>query len=153
MIVDVIKIFLISTLPIVELRGAIPMGIIEYEIPFQIVFFVAIFGNILPIFFIAWFMEKFIRKSYEDGLKLPKLLHLKLLNTEKKAKNRVEKIGELALIPFVAIPLPLTGAWTGILVAFIFKIPYKKAFPLIFIGLIISGIIVTLSTLGLIKIF
>lgn len=140
-------------LPILELRGAIPIGIVEYEIPFQIVFLIAIFGNILPIFFIVWFMEKFIRIRYENGLKLPKLLHSKLLNTEKKAKNNIEKIGELALIPFVAIPLPLTGAWTAILVAFIFKIPYKRAIPLIFIGLIISGIIVTLSTLGLIKIF
>lgn len=140
-------------LPILELRGAIPIGIVEYEIPFQIVFLIAIFGNILPIFFIAWFMEKFIRIRYENGLKLPKLLHSKLLNTEKKAKNNIEKVGELALIPFVAIPLPLTGAWTAILVAFIFKIPYKRAIPLIFIGLIISGIIVTLSTLGLIKIF
>ncbi|MCF7906619.1 small multi-drug export protein [Patescibacteria group bacterium] len=151
--IDIIKIFLISTLPIVELRGAIPIGIIEYEIPFQIVFFIAIFGNIFPIFFIAWFMEKFIRKRYDNNLKLPKLLHLKLINTEKKTKNKIEKIGEIALIPFIAIPLPLTGAWTGILVAFIFKIPYKRAIPLIFIGLIISGIIVTLSTLGLIKIF
>jgi len=151
--IDIIKIFLISTLPIIELRGAIPIGIIEYKIPFQIVFFIAIFGNIFPIFFIAWFMEKFIRKRFDNNLKLPKLLHLKLLNTEKKAKNNIEKIGEIALIPFVAIPLPLTGAWTGILVAFIFKIPYKRAIPLIFIGLIISGIIVTLSTLGLIKIF
>jgi len=151
--IEIIKIFLISTLPIVELRGAIPIGIIEYGIPFQIVFLVAIFGNILPVFFIIWFMEKFVRTRYDNGLKLPKLLHLKLLNTEKKAKNRIEKIGEIALIPFVAIPLPLTGAWTAILVAFIFKIPYKRAIPLIFIGLIISGIIVTLSTLGLIKIF
>lgn len=151
--IDVIKIFLISMLPILELRGAIPIGIVEYEIPFQIVFLIAIFGNILPIFFIVWFMEKFIRIRYENGLKLPKLLHSKLLNTEKKAKNNIEKVGELALIPFVAIPLPLTGAWTAILVAFIFKIPYKRAIPLIFIGLIISGIIVTLSTLGLIKIF
>jgi uncharacterized membrane protein len=151
--IEIIKIFLISTLPIVELRGAIPIGIVEYGIPFQIVFLVAIFGNILPVFFIIWFMEKFVRTRYDNGLKLPKLLQLKLLNTEKKAKNRIEKIGEIALIPFVAVPLPLTGAWTAILVAFIFKIPYKRAIPLIFIGLIISGIIVTLSTLGLIKIF
>ena len=151
--IEIIKIFLISTLPIVELRGAIPIGIIEYGIPFQIVFLVAIFGNILPVFFIIWFMEKFVRTRYDNGLKLPKLLQLKLLNTEKKAKNRIEKIGEIALIPFVAVPLPLTGAWTAILVAFIFKIPYKRAVPMIFIGLIISGIIVTLSTLGLIKIF
>ncbi len=139
-------------LPVVELRGAIPIGIIEYEVSFQVVFLIAILGNILPVFFIAWFMEKFVREKYNNGSKLPRLLHLKLLNTEKKAKNNIEKIGELALIPFVAIPLPLTGAWTGILIAFIFKIPYKRAIPLIFIGLIISGIIVTLSTLGLIKI-
>lgn len=140
-------------LPIIELRGSIPIGIVEYGIPFQVVFLVAILGNIFPIFFIAWFMEKFIREKYEKGLKIPKILKLKLSNTERKAKSKIEKIGEISLIPFVAIPLPLTGAWTGILVAFIFKIPYKRAIPLIFIGLIISGIIVTLSTLGLIKIF
>ncbi|NCC70498.1 ligand-binding protein SH3 [bacterium] len=151
--IDIIKIFIISMLPIIELRGSIPIGIVEYGIPFQVVFLVAILGNIFPIFFIAWFMEKFIREKYEKGLKIPKILKLKLSNTERKAKSKIEKIGEISLIPFVAIPLPLTGAWTGILVAFIFKIPYKRAIPLIFIGLIISGIIVTLSTLGLIKIF
>jgi uncharacterized membrane protein len=151
--IEIIKIFLISTLPIIELRGSIPIGIIRYGIPFQTVFLVAILGNILPVFFIIWFMEKFIRKRYENGLKLPKLLQLKLSNTEKKAKDKVKKIGEIALISFVAVPFPLTGAWTATFIAFIFKIPYKKAIPLIFIGLIISGIIVTLSTLGLIKIF
>ena len=151
--IDIIKIFIISMLPILELRGSIPIGIVEYETPFQVVFLVAILENKFPIFFIAWFKEKFVREKYEKSLKIPKILKLKLSNTEKKAKSKIEKIGEISLIPFVAIPLPLTGAWTGILVAFIFKIPYKRAIPLIFIGLIISGIIVTLSTLGLIKIF
>ena len=60
---------------------------------------------------------------------------------------------EFALVVLVAIPLPLTGAWTASLAAYIFGIPYKKAIPLIFLGLVIAGVIVTLVTVGVVDVF
>ena len=60
----------------------------------------------------------------------------------------IEKWGPLALIIFVAIPLPFTGAWTGSLVAFVFDLPFKKSIALIFIGVLIAGVLVTLASLG-----
>ena len=63
--------------------------------------------------------------------------------TRRKHSKKFEKWGALALITFVAIPLPITGGWSGALAAFVFGIPFKKALPLIFSGVIIAGVIVT----------
>jgi uncharacterized membrane protein len=69
--------------------------------------------------------------------------------TRRKTRAKIEKYGAWALISFVAIPLPYTGAWTGALAAWLFDIPAKKAVPYIIIGILIAGIIVTAVTLGL----
>jgi uncharacterized membrane protein len=71
--------------------------------------------------------------------------------TRKKHSQRFEKSKALALMIFVAIPFPVTGAWTGSVCAFLFEIPFKKAFPAVFAGVIIAGIIVTLLSLGIIN--
>ena len=71
--------------------------------------------------------------------------------TRKKHNGKFEKWGALALITFVAIPLPVTGGWSGALAAFVFGIPFKKALPLIFLGVIIAGAIVTGLSLGVFK--
>ncbi|MEJ2494639.1 MAG: small multi-drug export protein, partial [Ignavibacteriaceae bacterium] len=73
--------------------------------------------------------------------------------TRKKTKDKIEKYGDLALIIFVAIPLPNTGAWTGALAAWLFGIPFKKAVPNIFYGVLIAGAVVTLITTGLKNLF
>lgn len=72
--------------------------------------------------------------------------------TRKKTQAKIEKYGSLALILFVAIPLPYTGAWTGSLAAWLFGIPFKKSILNIFIGILIAGIIVTVTTLSVLNI-
>ena len=60
---------------------------------------------------------------------------------------------EFILVLFVAIPLPMTGVWTASLVAYVFGIPFRKAIPLIFVGVVIAGVIVVLTTMGIITLF
>ena len=80
-----------------------------------------------------------------------KFLNWLFERTRKKTKDKIEKYGDLALIIFVAIPLPNTGAWTGTLAAWLFGIPMKRALLNIFYGVLIAGVIVTMITSGLIN--
>ena len=142
--------FLIAMSPIFELRGAIPAALI-YGLSLPTAFFWAVLGNVISITFVLLFLDpisKFLMKNFKVFGKLFKKLFEK---TRKKHNHRFEKWGALALIAFVAIPLPFTGGWTGALAAFVFGIPFKKSFPLISFGILIAGIIVSVISAGAIK--
>jgi len=136
-------IFLISMLPFIELRGAIPYGFLIGLNPI-LIFFIAIIGNMVPVPFILLFLGD-IEKYFRRWKKIARLMDWLFDRTYKKANKKIRKWEYLALILFVAIPLPGTGAWTGSLIAYLFKINLKKAVLMIFIGVIIAGIIVTLA--------
>ena len=73
--------------------------------------------------------------------------------TRKRFSVKAEKYGKfIALVLFVAIPLPITGAWTGSAAAFLFGIPFSRSFPAVIIGVLIAGIVVTLTTVGITEI-
>ncbi len=144
---------LLAMLPIAELRGAIPAGIGGWGLDWWVAAPLAIIGNMIPVFFILWWIEpvsKWLRKHFAF---FDRFFEWLFERTRKKFYNKYEKWGNLALIVFVAIPLPVTGAWTGSLAAFLFGIPFKKALPLITVGVIIASIIVTLLTVGAVAIF
>ena len=144
---------LIAMLPIAELRGAIPMAIGVYHLPPATAYFLSIIGNIIPVIFILWLIEPvsgFLMKK----IKLCRRFFTWLFErTRANHNHKFEKWGALALITFVAIPLPMTGGWSGALAAFVFGIPFKKALPLIFLGIMIAGVIVTLMSLGAVEAF
>ncbi len=143
-----VAVFVISMLPISELRGAIPAGH-AWELVWWQTALIAIVGNMIPVIFILWFIEpvsKFLRKYSKT---LDKFFIWLFERTRKKFYKKHERWGDAALILFVAIPLPVTGAWTGSLAAWLFGIEYKKALPLITIGVIIAATIVTLLSLGI----
>ena len=140
-----LTVFLISMLPIFELRGAIPVGVQLFEIPWYKVFAISVAGNMVPIFLILvffGFVEKFFRKfSFTN-----KLLE-KIFEKTRKKSELIKKYEELGLIMFVAIPLPVTGAWTGSLAAYLFGLKYWKSLLFIFIGVVCAGVVVTTLTL------
>ena len=136
-----IYIFLISMLPFVELRGSIPYGFFMNLNPVM-VFFVAIIGNMVPVPIILLFLED-IEKFLRKWRRIEKILDWIFSRTYKKANEKVRRWEYLSLIFFVAIPLPGTGAWTGSLIAYLFKIDIKKAIIMILAGVILAGIIVT----------
>lgn len=143
--------FLISMVPVLELRGAIPIAT-AHGLDFRIAIPVAIIGNLVPVPFIIIFIRKifvWIRK------KIPRLDHFvgRLEERARKKSGVVEKYAFLGLFILVAIPLPGTGAWTGALVAAMLEMRLKHAFPAIALGVVAAGIIVSVVTYGVAAIF
>ena len=131
--------------PISELRGAIPWAILKHHFPWYYAFLLAVIGNLLPVPFILLFLDTFSRLLSKIGI-FEKMLHWLFERTRRRGKI-IERYGWIGLALFVAIPLPITGAWTGSLIAVLFGLKFKHAFLSIFIGILIAGVIVTCATL------
>lgn len=145
-------IFLISMLPIGELRVAIPVAVGIYKMSIWSALFWSVLGNIIPIVFIILGLNLLINKFLIHRIYIFNRFFTWLFErTRRKYSKKIETWRDLALVIFVAIPLPGTGAWTGALIAFVFGIPLKRAFPLISLGVLIAGIIVALVTVGIIN--
>lgn len=137
--------------PIFELRGSIPIALFQYNLNPYSAFFYSVLGNIIPAIFILLYLERVSNFLSSKSKIFKKMIDWFFERTRKKHSQRFEKSKALALMIFVAIPFPVTGAWTGSVCAFLFDIPFKKAFPAVFMGIIIAGIIVTLLSLGIIN--
>ncbi len=140
-------VLIISALPIFELRGALPVAINLFQLPWYHALPLAIIGNLLPVPVILLFLGS-ISKWLSKIDFFDRFLHWLFEHTRRRGKiiGKYERIG---LVLFVAIPLPVTGAWTGSLLAVLFGLKFRHAFLSIFIGVCIAGIIVTcLSLLG-----
>lgn len=133
-----LAVLIVSMLPVVELRGAIPFGI-SLGMDWKTVYFISVIGNIVPIPFIILFFRPII--EYFEKTKLFGKLAAKLKNrTAKKIKN-ANKFKMLSLFLFVAVPLPGTGAWTGAAVAALMKLRIKDSVPAILAGVIVAGVL------------
>ena len=141
-----LSVFGLAMVPIFELRGAIPVGVAA-GLPFWTVFLTAFLGNLLPVPFLILFT----RRVFEWLRTKSALLERFVSRLERKAASKedlLKKYELLGLCILVAIPLPGTGAWTGSLVAAVFDIRLKHAFPAIALGVLIAGIIVSVVTYG-----
>lgn len=139
---------LISMLPIVELRGAIPVAMAVLGMRWQEAVPLAILGNMLPIPFILLFIDWFFRfiRRWRWGMRFTDWLSAR---TRSRSKV-IERYEELGLAVFVGIPLPGTGAWTGALAARMFSLPFWKSLLWIFVGVLLAAAAVTgLTLLGL----
>ena len=138
--------FLISMVPVIELRGAIPIGV-GAGLNLWLAIGVSIVGNLVPVPFIIIFIKKIFAWLRTKSEKLNGLV----TRLEKRAENKsvtVQKYAFWGLFILVAIPLPGTGAWTGALVAAMLEMPLKKAFPAILLGVLGAGVIVSFVTYG-----
>ena len=141
----IIGITFISMIPIIELRGSIPVGFVM-GLPWYASLICSIIGNMLPVPVILLFVVKVF-----EFMKKHNILTKFVNKMEQKAMNRSEKVskGEFwGLMLFVAIPLPGTGAWTGALIAALLKMNRRDSFLSILFGVIIAGTIITLGTYG-----
>jgi len=140
---------LVAMIPIAELRVALPVAILIYKMSFWTAMFWSVLGNMLPIFFIVYLLKPvadFLIKHW--GL-AKRFFDWWFSRVRRKFEGGALKYGiNLALVVFVAIPLPLTGAWSGAVAAFLFGIPPRRALILITLGVIIAGIIVAAITAG-----
>ena len=179
-----IYVFIISVLPIIELRGAIPVGA-ALGLPFYTNYALAVAGNMLPIPFILLFIPRILDFMARFRIFRPVVDWLRRRASSKSARvlgrgkeqtdsadteatvpsnaenaqstdnesQNVRMSGAIffALMLFVAIPLPATGAWTGSLVAALFDLPKKYSLLAIFLGVLISGTIMTLASYGVLE--
>ena len=132
---------IISALPVVELRLALPIAIFSFHMPWYKAFLLSIIGNMLPVPILLLFLEKLAKavSHFKAGEKVVNWV-FKYTRQRGKVIERYERIG---LMLFVAIPLPVTGAWTGSVAAFLLGLKFWHAFLSILLGVIIAGAIVT----------
>ncbi len=138
--------FLLSMVPILELRGAIPIGV-AHGLDFRIAMIASIIGNLLPIPFIIVFVRKIFAFMRQMHPRLDTLVS-KLENRANLKSDVVRKYEFWGLVIFVGIPLPGTGAWTGALIAAMLDLRLKKAFPAITLGVILASCIISFVTYG-----
>ncbi|HBH46344.1 MAG TPA: hypothetical protein DDX47_03190 [Candidatus Jacksonbacteria bacterium] len=171
MISQLLYVFLISMTPLGELRAGIPYGLIVGANPVLVLIF-AIAGNMVPIALLLWllpYLEKKLGISDLTDANVPVGIdNSSPAENQKNLKNKFRGLyywyrkrnqlkhsksfarwGALALVTFVAIPLPMTGGWSGALLAHIFAVPFKKALLLVGLGVAIAGMIVSAITIGL----
>jgi len=149
LIINLIKVFLLSTLPVLELRGAIPIAISYYKLPVIDSYLCSVMGNLVPAVFLLLYLKPFsdfLRKWHFFDI-----FFFWLFKRTRRHEKKYEKYGALFLLFFVAVPLTITGVWTGSVAAFLFGIRFWYAFPMMAGGVIIAGIIVTGTNLGIIN--
>ena len=130
----------LSMLPVIELRGAVPIGVGPLDLPLVPVLITSIISNMLPVPFIIVFIRKIFDWMKNKSERLGRIASKMEERAHKKGKMLV-KYQTLGLYILVAIPLPGTGAWTGALVAAVFNLRLKNSVPAIFLGVITAGII------------
>lgn len=146
-------ILLVSMLPVIELKGAIPLAITKYDLPWWQAYIFGVLGSMISAVIIIlllgvvseWLSKKFaIFHKFFDWL---------FTRTRSKHAKKMESYQELALFLISAIPIPvLGGVWTAALVAFIFNVNIKKALLFIFLGTLVAGVVFVLGTNGILNI-
>lgn len=127
----------ISMLPIFELRGGIPVSYHIFKMPFYKSVIFSIIGNIIPVLPLLFMIKPLSRIGFFK----------RFFESRKERGKIIERYKELGLAIFVGIPLPLTGAWTGTILAFLFNLSILKSFIFISIGVLIAAVIVSFLTL------
>lgn len=144
---DELKIVGVAALPIFELRGAIPLGF-SLGVPLSRLYPLVLLGNLIPVLPLLLVFKYFFH-HLENIKFVGKFFKWWFRRVERKSKL-VERWGFWGLVLFVAIPLPVTGAWTGTVAATLFEIKVKKAFLAILLGVAIAGVIVSLVVNGVV---
>jgi uncharacterized membrane protein len=146
-----VAVFLVAMLPIFELRGAIPLGYALGMTSTVSIYLLAVAGNCVPILPILLFLgpvERWLRR-YPT---MDRFFTWLFRRTEAKS-DLVRRYESLGLMLFVAVPLPMTGAWTGAIAAYLFKLPLRLALPCIILGVLIAGVVVSLVSEGVISLW
>ena len=146
MLTKILLTLLWAMVPVVELRGAIPIGIgMGLELWLSVL--VSIIGNLIPVPFIMLFIRQIFRWMRKVSKTFARIVD-KMEAKAAKHSDKVTRYGFWGLFILVAIPLPGTGAWTGALVAAMMELRFKTALPAIFLGVVAAGIIVSIVSYG-----
>ena len=140
-------VLIISVLPIFELRGGIPCGMLLLELVWWKTYLMAVLGNMIPVVPLLLFLEPVSSWLRRHITLADRFFEWLFARTRRRGEARMRKYGIfIGLMLFVAIPLPVTGAWTGCAAAFIFGVKFRHSFPAVFAGVLIAGVIMTIPT-------
>ena len=145
-------VFFCSMIPIIELRGAIPLGA-ALGLPLWKSFILSVVGNMLPVPIILLFVKKVLSFMSKCRVKLFNKVANWVYAKAEKNKAKIEKYSFWGVALFVGIPLPMTGAWTGSLVAAMLDMKFWKAVLSAFIGVLVAGVVMSLISYGVVAIF
>ena len=134
-------IVIVSALPVVELRGALPLAINLFHMAWYKAFCLAVIGNLLPVPILLLFLDSLAKAVSRVGVGR-RVVDWVFERTRRQGET-IERYEKIGLTLFVAIPLPVTGAWTGSIAAFLLGVKFRYAFLSILFGVIIAGAIVT----------
>ncbi len=144
-----LSVLFVSALPFAEIRGGLPLALYYGFSPVE-AYIIAVIGNILPVLPLLLLLDFLV--GIATRVSVIDRIYSKIVERVERKKAIVEKYGYLGLALFVSIPLPVTGAWTGVLISFLLRMDKLKSFLAIFAGVCIAGIIVLLISLGVISI-
>lgn len=142
-----LAVLICSMIPIIELRGSIPLGAL-LNMPFWLNYLLSVVGNMLPIPIILLFVKAVLNWMAKCQIKLFNKIANWIFRKADKNRPKIEKFGFWGLYIFVAIPLPGTGAWTGSLVAALIDMRFGKAILAVALGVLTAGVIMTLISYG-----
>ena len=144
-------VFFCAMLPIIELRGAIPLGA-GLGLPLWQTLLLSFGGNLLPVPFILLFIRTILRWMKECRWQRLRRFALWLEKKAEKNKGKIEKYEYLGLFLFVAIPIPGTGAWTGSLIAALLQLDLKKSLLFVLLGILLAGGIMSALSYGVVSV-
>jgi len=136
----------LAAAPIGELRAAIPFAIVKLDLSWYEAMLWGLLGNMLPVLILPWLLERvgLVMLRFPQPIKGFFIWRMERIRVSGSPK--LEKYGRIALVPFVATPLPFTGAWTGCLAAWVLDIKPKRSIPYLALGVLVAAVIVTLLT-------
>ena len=144
-----LQVFILAMSPIIELNGSIPFALSVLHLPLWKAFLFSFSGNLVPVIALLIFLGPISSLLSKKFRFFEKFFSWLFERTRKRIKPEIERYGKIGLISFIALPTPFTGGWTGAIAAFLIKMPFKFAFPLISLGILINGgIILILSLAG-----
>jgi uncharacterized membrane protein len=141
----ILTVIAIAASPISELRGAIPIAVTLYDFPWYCAFIFSVIGNLIPVPLVLLFLNGVTRLLSHHQF-FDRVLQSFFTRIRRRG-HTVERYEHIGLALFVAIPLPITGAWTGAIMAVLLGLKFRYAFLSILAGVLVAGVLVTLATL------
>ncbi|MFO8034420.1 MAG: small multi-drug export protein [Candidatus Bipolaricaulota bacterium] len=145
-----LQVVALSAAPVAELRGGLPLALAYGATPLG-AYALAVAGNLLPVPFLLWGLDWLLCKLVRLPWPFGGLVARYVAWQARQHTRRLERWGTLALVALVALPLPITGAWTGCLAAVLVGVSRPRALPAIVIGVLIAGVVALLGTLGIVR--
>ncbi|TAK03278.1 ligand-binding protein SH3 [Patescibacteria group bacterium] len=148
-----IQVMCIAMLPVIETRGALPLGILAYKLPTFVAFAASVIGNLVPVPFIYLTLPIALRSLERVSPRFHAFMQTYFHAVKEKHRKSFETASAVAIFVFVVAPFPGTGMWTATLLSVLFGIPFAVAFPAIALGVLVSALAILAVTTGGIALF